>query len=135
VKRVLRPGGQFAFTIPGRADGAPDPWDDPLDDLFNSYRRYRVAGAGFQGNDADEEALLEAAGFTDVSWQTLEIALPVPDGDTYWRFVNSHGTGAVVSALPAERRTELRDRLVTAVDAAGGTTLRRSATLALARRP
>ena len=44
VKRVLRPGGQFAFTIPGRADCAPDPWDDPLNDLFNSYRKYRIAG-------------------------------------------------------------------------------------------
>lgn len=133
VKRVLRPGGQFAFTIPGRADCAPDPWDDPLNDLFNSYRKYRIAGADFQGNDADEEQLLEAAGFTDVSWQTLEIAIPVPDGDTYWRFVNSHGTGAVVNSLPADKRTELRHRLVTAVDTAGGTTLRRSATLALAR--
>ena len=28
VRRVLRPGGQFAFTIPGRPHGLPDPWPD-----------------------------------------------------------------------------------------------------------
>ncbi|MGH3292876.1 MAG: class I SAM-dependent methyltransferase [Trebonia sp.] len=135
VKRVLRPGGQFAFTVPGRADGAPDPWADPLDDLFAEYRKYRVAGSGYQHNEADEEELLDTAGFTEVTRQTLEIAIPVPDGETYWRFTMSHGAGAVISALPDDKRTELRDRLVTAVDAAGGTTLRRSATLTLARRP
>jgi O-methyltransferase/aklanonic acid methyltransferase len=135
VKRVLRPGGQFAFTIPGRAGGQPDPWDDPFDDLISEYRKYRIAGAGFQGNDADADELLEQAGFTDVRWQTLEVAIPVPDGATYWRFERSHGTGSMIDSLPGDKRTALHDRLVRAVDAAGGTTLRRSAALALARRP
>jgi ubiquinone/menaquinone biosynthesis C-methylase UbiE len=135
VKRVLRPGGQFAFTIPGRADGAPDPWADPVEDLFAEYRQYRVAGSGFQPNDADAEELLAAAGFTEVTRRTLEIAIPVPDGETYWRFARSHGTGAVIDGLPDGKRAEFHDRLVAAVDAAGGITLRRSATLTLARRP
>lgn len=133
VKRVLRPGGQFAFTIPGRADGAPDPWADPLDDLFSEYRKF--AGSRYQPSDTDEEELLDTAGFTEVTWQTLEVAIPVPDGETYWRFTRSHGTGAVINALPDDKRNELHDQLVTAVDADGGTILRRSATLALARRP
>ncbi|HEY0935933.1 MAG TPA: methyltransferase domain-containing protein [Trebonia sp.] len=135
VKRVLRPGGQFAFTIPGRADGAPDPWTDPADDLLAEYRQYRISGSGYQPNDADEEELLHRAGFTAVSWQTLEVAIPVPDGETYWRFARSHGTGAVIDSLPDARRAELHDRMVALVDATGGTTLRRSATLGLARRP
>lgn len=135
VKRVLRPGGQFAFTIPGRADGSPDPWVDPCDDLLTEYRQYRVAGSGIQYNDPDEEELLDNAGFTDVSWRTLEIAIPVPDGETYWRFTRSHGAGAAINGLPDDKRTELHDRIVAEVDAAGGITLRRSATLALARRP
>ncbi len=135
VKRVLRPGGQFAFTLPGRADGSPDPWPDPAGDLLNSYRQYQVAGAGYLSNDADAEELLGAAGFTDVSWRTLEIAIPVADGETYWRFERSHGVGAMISALPQDTRSELHDRLTALVDAAGGITLRRSARLALARRP
>lgn len=135
VMRVLRPGGQFAFTIPGRADGSPDPWPDPLNDLFLEYRKYQVAGSGYQPNGADAEALLDQAGFTDVSRQTLEIAIGLPDGETYWRFTRSHGEGAAINGLPEGRRAELHDRIVAAVDAAGGTTLRRSATLALVRRP
>jgi ubiquinone/menaquinone biosynthesis C-methylase UbiE len=135
VQRVLRPGGRFAFTVPGRADGGPDPWTDPADDVINDYRRHRVAGSGFQANDADQEAVLHAAGFTDISRQTLEVAIPVPDGETYWRFARSHGTGAVINSLPDDKRAELHDRLVAVVEAAGGLTLRRSATLALARRP
>jgi ubiquinone/menaquinone biosynthesis C-methylase UbiE len=134
VRRVLRPGGQFVFTIPGRADGSPDPWPDPLDDLFLDYRKYQVAGSGYRPNDADPEKLLARAGFADVSRQTLEIAIAVPDGATFWRFTLSHGAGAAVNGLPADKRAELHDRIVAAVDAAGGTTLRRSATLALVRR-
>jgi ubiquinone/menaquinone biosynthesis C-methylase UbiE len=135
VKRVLWPGGQFAFTIPGRADGSPDPWTDPADDLVAEYRQYQAVGSGYPHHDLDEEELLEDAGFTDVSRHTLEIAIPVPDGETYWRFTSSHGAGALINGLPDDKRAELHDRLVAAVDASGGTTLRRSATLALARRP
>jgi ubiquinone/menaquinone biosynthesis C-methylase UbiE len=134
VSRVLRPGGEFAFTIPGRADGSPDPWPDPLNDLVLEYRKYRVADSDCPPNDADVAELLERAGFTELSRQTLETAIAVPDGETYWRFTRSHGTGAAINGLPDDRRTELHDRLVAAIDAAGGTTLRRSATLARARR-
>jgi len=134
VRRVLRPGGQFAFTVPGRADGSPDPWPDPLEDLFLDYRKYQVGGTGYRPNDADPAELLGQAGFTDVSRQTLEIAIAVPDGATFWRFTMSHGAGAGINGMPAGKRAELHDRMVDAVDAAGGTTLRRSATLTLARR-
>jgi SAM-dependent methyltransferase len=134
VRRVLRPGGQFAFTIPGRADGSPDPWPDPLDDLLLEYRKYQAAGSGLQPNGADLQALLTAAGFGHVGWRTLEIAIPVTDGETYWRFTRSHGVGAAIDGLPDDKRAELHDRIVGMVDAEGGTILRRSATLALARR-
>jgi ubiquinone/menaquinone biosynthesis C-methylase UbiE len=134
VKRVLRPGGQFAFTIPGRADGAPEPWADPLDGLFAEYRAYQADGRGRQHN-GDEEELLDEAGFTDVTRRTLEIAIGVPDGETYWNFTRSHGAGTFINGLPVGKRTEFHDRLVAAVAATGGITLRRSATLVLARRP
>jgi ubiquinone/menaquinone biosynthesis C-methylase UbiE len=134
VRRVLRPGGEFAFTIPGRADGSPDPWPDPLDELLLEYRKYQVTESGLPPNDADEEALLDRAGFTDVSRQTLEIAIEIPDGETYWRFTRSHGVGAAINGLPDDKRAELHDRIVTAVDAADGTVLRRPATLVRARR-
>ena len=135
VKRVLKPGGQFALTVPGQADGSPDPWTDPLADLFAEYRRYYPGGFGRHYNEVQEAATLRAAGFTDIAARTLEIAIPVPDGETYWRFTRSHGAGMLINGLPDDKRTEFHDRLVAAVDTAGGITLRRSATLWLARRP
>jgi ubiquinone/menaquinone biosynthesis C-methylase UbiE len=132
VRRVLRPGGQFAFTIPGRADGSPDPWPDPLGELFLQYRKHQVPGTGYRPNDAEE--LLARAGFVDVGRQTLEVAIPIPDGETYWRFTRSHGEGAAIDGMPEDKRAEFHDRVVAAVAAAGGTTLRRSATLTVARR-
>ena len=134
VRRVLRPGGQFAFTVPGRADGSPDPWPDPLGELFLEYRRHQVAGTGYRPSDADSEELLARAGFADVQRQTLEIAIPIPDGETYWRFTRSHGEGAAIDGMPEDMRAEFHDRVVAAIDPAVGTTLRRSATLTLARR-
>jgi ubiquinone/menaquinone biosynthesis C-methylase UbiE len=135
VKRVLRPGGQFAFTIPGRADGKPDPWTDPLAGLFAEYRDHQAGGAGLAHNGADEQELLDQAGFTDVTLRTLEIAIGVPDGETYWNFTRSHGVGAFINGLPDDKRAEFRGRLIATVAASGGFTLRRSATLVLARRP
>jgi hypothetical protein len=83
----------------------------------------------------EEAAALREAGFIDVAARTLEIAIPVPDGETYWRFTRSHGAGMFINALPDDKRTEFHDRLVAAVDTAGEITMRRSATLWLARRP
>jgi SAM-dependent methyltransferase len=135
VKRVLKPGGQFALTVPGRADGAPEPWTDPLDDLFAEYRKYQADGSGRLGTDVHVGEVLRTVGFSDVTRQTLEVAIPVPDGETYWRFTLSTGMGTFIGGLPGDRRTEFHDRLVTAVDGAGGITLRRSATLWSGRRP
>jgi SAM-dependent methyltransferase len=135
VKRVLKPGGQFAFTVPGRADGSPDPWTDPVIGLFAEYRRYQPDGFGPQVNQVEEAAALREAGFTDVAARTLEIAIPLPDGETYWRFTRTHGAGMFINGLPEDKRTEFHGRLVAAFDAAGENTLRRSATLWLARRP
>ena len=134
ARRVLRPGCQFAFTIPGRADGSDDPWADPLEDLLQEYRRYQIAGTGYRPNGEDPWTLLERASFAEVGRHTLEVAMDVPDGETYWRFTRSHGYGAAIDGLPADKRAELHQRLVAQVDAAGGTVLRRSATLTRARR-
>lgn len=115
--RVLKPGGQLALTVPGRADGSPDPWDDPLVDLYAEYRRYQADGVGRHGNDIDEAALLTESDLVDISATTLEVAIPVPDGDTYWRWSRSHGSGRFIDGLADEKRNEMRSLLLARIEA------------------
>jgi len=133
--RVLKPGGRLALTVPGRADGSPDPWSDPLVDLHAEYRRFQADGFGRQGNDVEESVLLADSDLVDVSATTLEVAIPVPDGDTYWRWNRSHGAGRFIDGLTAEKQNEMRSRLLAVVDEKPGFVLRRSATLWTARKP
>ena len=133
--RVARPGRQLAFTVPGCADGAPDPWPDPLVDLYAEYRRFHADGSGRHGNDVEESALFAGSGLVDVAATTLEVALAVPDGETYWRWSRSHGSGRFIDGLPSDKRTEMHARLRERIDAIGDFTLRRSATLWTGRKP
>lgn len=135
IIRVLKPGGQLAMTIPGRADESPDPWDDPLVDLYAEYRKYHADGFGRHGNDADEAELLEASTLIDPLATTLEVAIPVPDGDTYWRWSRSHGSGRFIDGLPEDKRQEMHSRLLSRMEELPGFLLQRSATLWTARKP
>lgn len=128
ISRVLTRGGRLAATTPGRADGEPDDRDE-LIDLVAAYRRYQADGSGRHGNDADEADLLREAGFADLRTTTIEVALEVPDGETYWRWMNSHGAGTFAQRLPDRLRTELHDGICEIVDSRGGWVVRRSATL------
>ena len=135
--RVLRPGGLVALVVPGRADGAPDAWTDPVQDVVREFRAYQADGSGRHagGDYESEEQLLTDHGLIDVTGATLEVSLPVPDGDTYWRWMNSHGAGTFAKSLPEARRTEFKERVTRAVDQAGGTVLRRSAAVWSGTRP
>ncbi|HXH80677.1 class I SAM-dependent methyltransferase [Nocardioides sp.] len=135
ISRVLKPGGEVALTVPGRADGSPDPWEDPLVDLYAEFRKYQSDGVGRHGNDADEAELLADSPLTDVVATTLEVAIPVADGDTYWRWSRSHGSGRFIDGLSPERRAEMHSLLMARMNDLPGFTLRRSATLWTARKP
>jgi SAM-dependent methyltransferase len=127
--RVVKPGGLLAFTVPGRADGTPDPWHDPLIELYAEYRRFHPDGHGRHGNDVEEGELFAQSEVVDVSARTLEVALPVPDGETYWRWSRSHGSGRFINGLPDDKREEMRARLLGRVNEIPNFILRRSATL------
>jgi hypothetical protein len=119
----------LAFTVPGRADGTPDPWHDPLIELYAEYRRFHPDGHGRHGNDVEEGELFAQSEVVDVSARTLEVALPVPDGETYWRWSRSHGSGRFINGLPDDKREEMRARLLGRVNEIPNFILRRSATL------
>lgn len=127
VVRVLGPGGRVVLTVPGRVDGSPDPWDDEVNDLVRSYRRFQPDGDGRHRNGAAPDALLTSRGLLDVAADAVEIALPVADGQTYWRWMTSHGAGTFVKGLPDDKRTELYREVCGVIDDNGGWTVRRSA--------
>lgn len=58
---MVKPGQHLAFTVPGRADGTPDPWRDPLVELYAEYRRFQADGIGRHGNDVEESDLFADA--------------------------------------------------------------------------
>ena len=41
----------------------------------------------------------------------MEQRLPVPDADTFWAWALSHGSRAVINALPAQKRAEFEERV------------------------
>lgn len=131
LARVTASSGHVALLVPGRHDEQPDAWTDPVHEVVREFRAFQADGSGrHSGGDYEsEEQLLRDAGLLDVHGVTLEVALPVPDGDTYWRWMNSHGAGAFTRNLPAHRRAQFRSRVMQTVDDHGGLVLRRSAAL------
>jgi ubiquinone/menaquinone biosynthesis C-methylase UbiE len=132
VRRVLVPGGLFAFTVPGLPPGAglaeqPVP-QDPASALFAEFGRYLPAGGGM-GRPLDGRALLASAGFTGIGAVAISVDLPVTDGEACWQWSLTHGSIKFLEDLPQERREEFRQRLVAGVDAVGGARLRRTATV------
>ncbi|SNY44932.1 class I SAM-dependent methyltransferase [Paractinoplanes atraurantiacus] len=128
--RVARPGATLAFTVP-----APAPGPDPLIELYAEYRRFHADGCGRHGNDAEEADLFAASTLTDITATHVEVAIPVPDGETYWRWSRSHGSGRFIDGLPADRRAEMHTRLLARLAEIPDFVLHRSATLWTAHKP
>jgi len=65
------------------------------------------------GIELDVADLLTRAGFIDVTRSSVEVCLEVPDAQTYWDWTLTHGMRAFVDDLPADRRAEFRDHMLT----------------------
>jgi transposase len=105
------------------------PWDDEVNDLVKSYRKFHPDGDGRHGNDADEQELLRSRGVQDLTGDSVDIALSVPDGETYWRWLTSHGAGTFAKRLPDEKRGQLYRDNCDLIARSGGWTVRRSAAI------
>ena len=133
VRALLTPGGLLAFTTPGRV---PDGFEfaDIAHDLFGEFAQYvapsRVLGAGF-----GQMAALAAAGFTDLEETDIRVELPVPDAETFWAWIQTHGSRHLLDELDEARRAELRRRLMTDLRARDRLVLRRYAWLFRGRVP
>ncbi len=115
VRRVLRPGGTFLFTVPGRV---PDGFvfHDAANALFAEFSAHLPVDGGM-GQPFAELASLRSAGFADVCERALTVEIPLADGETLWRWLQTHGTRKFLDDLSDGHRREFRRRLVADVDA------------------
>jgi SAM-dependent methyltransferase len=106
--RVLVPGG--VFVVPG-GGGPLSQLSTSLDELFSEFAGLRPAGSDF-GQPVRLRDLLHAAGFTDIRDRPASVRIDVPDNETLWRWMMSHGYRAFVEALPVPHRERFRQRVL-----------------------
>jgi trans-aconitate methyltransferase len=72
------------------------------------------------GTPLDVADLLTRAGLVDVTCASAGVCLEVPDAETYWDWTLTHGMRAFVDDLPADRRAEFREAVLTRAQQATG---------------
>ena len=107
---MLRPGGLFAFTTPGRV---PEGFEfaDGANGLFGEFARY-LPPQGSMGVSFDEVETLTEAGLVHLRQTDLRLELPVADAETLWQWFQTHGSRKYLENLPPARRDEFRRRLI-----------------------
>jgi SAM-dependent methyltransferase len=134
VSRVLSPGGQVTIATAGGEQQTELAEPDPVPGLYGEFAQYLPPG-GSMGMEIDVADLLTRASFLDVTHTNIEVCLQVPDAQTYWQWTLTHGSRAFADDLPAGRRAEFRDRMLTQLSSQKVITLHRAAALWTARRP
>ncbi|MGY0235640.1 class I SAM-dependent methyltransferase [Longispora urticae] len=133
VGRVLAPGGVFALTTPAEPLDADGPTDLAAE-LSGEFAEHRGEGCT-AGTPFDARALLVAGGFVDIREEHITVRIPVPDPETFWRWLSSHGSAACLERLSADRRAEFHDRLVKDLAKKDAIILYRAATVTSGRTP
>jgi SAM-dependent methyltransferase len=131
VRRVLKPGGWFAFTVPGQAAGRLE-FAGRAEELLVDFSRYLPPGGGV-GTSFEEAPALAAAGFSSVEESRIRVELPVADPETVWRWFQTHGTRQFLDVLDDARRAEFHRWLIAALESHDQLVLRRHARLFRAR--
>ena len=129
------PGGTEGLAIRWhvhvhRAGRVPDGFvfRDAATALFAEFAAHLPPDGGM-GRPFAEIAFLRSAGFTDVRERSLTVEIPLADGETLWRWLQTHGTRKFLDDLSDEHRQELHRRLVADVDARATKALHRYAWL------
>jgi len=135
MRRVVRPGGQVALTVPGRCAEDDGRWAD-----YNALvAEFQLLAADTQlGRPVEVAQALHSAGFTHIKQASIEVHLPVLSPQVYWDFAMSHGFAGLVEALAPADAAELQRRAfaeLTRMHDRGGIVIDRGANVHLARVP
>lgn len=107
LRRVVRPGGTVAFTVPGDCDDHGR-WDG-FNTVVREFRA-RATDRGRPGKDIDVEELVAAAGFINIREAEHEVHIPIDDPETCWRFQMSHGFAGFVASLSTDDAAAFKAR-------------------------
>ncbi|MCE6996578.1 methyltransferase domain-containing protein [Saccharothrix sp. S26] len=123
IGRVLRPGGVFAFSVPGpSADGG---WWEAYGRVVAEFtRRIRDPEEPHEPVTWAERA--ERAGLRHVDQTTTEVSFPVDGPEAHWSWLMSHGNRWLHDALDPPDREAFRDRVLRGLredHPTGGTTV------------
>jgi ubiquinone/menaquinone biosynthesis C-methylase UbiE len=107
--RVLKPGGVFAFSVPGPTSGSRWQFYSELIEEFGS----QLDTSGWSlPEPPDLEALLMQTGFTSPEKVNEEVHLPVRDAPTFWNSEMSHGMRGFILGLPLGARREFEKKVI-----------------------
>lgn len=106
--RVLKPGGVFAFSIPGPASGSR--WDFYSEAIQNFAPLVETAKWS-PPEPPDLEALTAEAGFASVEKTHEEVHIPIEDADSFWNMEMLYGMRGFILALPEKERSEFKSRV------------------------
>lgn len=113
VHRVLAPGGQLGLTVWGHIKASPGAWALAPFALAAAPKVENQAAMVALGRPGAGEALLEAAGFTDIERVNIPFVFEFADPDAYARALAS--TGPAYEAIQAVGEAEfLRSAVETA---------------------
>lgn len=109
VARVLRPGGELVFSVPGPSTdgGWWASYGQVVDEFTQRIPPRPTNGPARSLADCAEHAGLHAEG----RWNT-EVSFPVEGPEAHWDWLMSHGSRWLYEALEPADRAEFRDRVL-----------------------
>jgi ubiquinone/menaquinone biosynthesis C-methylase UbiE len=135
IWRVLKPGGLWAFSVPGPAPS--ERWRF-YPELIGEFQPHVDADKWSLAEPPPPELLLRHAGFVAIESTFAEVHLPVANPEAFWASEMSHGMRGFIEALPVAVQREFKRRLVAHLDQMhrqGGIVLDRAARFYRGRKP